>query len=180
MGDPFRNPLASMSARVETLERENRELRAKISALNDRLESRPLREGRASWLLTGLVASFFPLVAAPFFFSAPKAPWLARRARPGPIAEVAPREGGESPGAFRGVALRAQADRDRAPPEGAPGGGAAGPVVSPRLDRTDPWATQGGRCAPGDPLCGDGAPAPKAKRDPRCVGSLDPLCGPPD
>src|SRR4028118_2186348 len=72
MGDPFRNPLASMSARVEALEHENRELRAQITVLQNETEARRLRRGRGSWLLAGLVASFFPLVAGPLFFTAPK------------------------------------------------------------------------------------------------------------
>lgn len=148
-----------MRARVETLERENQALRARVAALGNRDEARGLRRGRAAWLLTGLVASFFPLVAAPLFFSAPKAPWLARRLRAAPVEApgARPAAGGERAGAFRGVALAAPGAPEAAPADDArrrrERERAATGADAPLTKRGAPG------CLRGDPLCGGLDPA---------------------
>ncbi len=194
MSDPFRNPLASARARVEVLERENQELRAKLSATNSRRETRDLRQGRASWLLTGLLASFFPLVAAPLFFSAPKAPWLARRSRlvqldVADATRARAGEVGERPGAFPGVALRGAGEREREPERAAlHGAGERERAVDEaalraRVERERPRPTVGFydpprpahlgsfRCTKGDPLCNE--PEPSSPRPPSKGAELD-------
>jgi hypothetical protein len=189
MGDPFRNPLASMNARVESLERENQALRRRLATLNNELEMGPLRRGRASWLLSGLITSFFPLIAVALFFSAPKAPWLARRARPVPAFApalappvVAARAGddGAARGAFRGVALSEHRGHDELSPPRGPGDLAqhrghdeaplsARPPVphvahQRPIDRAPPYGTR----------LDHENPWPKAER--RACSPSDPLC----
>ncbi|HEU4532777.1 MAG TPA: hypothetical protein VFS00_01620 [Polyangiaceae bacterium] len=120
MGDPFRNPHASLNARVEALERENQRLRAKISALQSRPEAQSLRRGRATWLMVGLLASFGPLAAAPLLLSPPSHAlgWAHRDAPPlfGPRRAEALRsaDGGERVGSYPGVALHAGGEREAA------------------------------------------------------------------
>lgn len=174
MGDPFRNPQASLQARVEKLEHENQKLRGRITALQGRPEAQHLHRGRGSWLLVGLMASFGPLFLAPLFLSAPShSPVWARRGPPalfGPRRAEAlrPVDGGEQPQAFRGVALHAGGKHD-APEKKAEQGLKSRPKSdracqpgdsscrrATEIDANDPWAETNERRAPctkGDPLC---------------------------
>jgi hypothetical protein len=163
MGDPFRNPQASLQARVEKLEHENQKLRARITALQSRPEAQHLHHRRGSWLLVGLLASFGPLFVAPLLLSAPShSPAWARRSPPalfGPRRAEAlqPVDGGDQPQAFRGVALHAGDNPDA--PEGAEArrGGPlerAGAQHGAPL-RAEPRRPQIDRaCRPGDSNCG--------------------------